>query len=457
MLNRSGQATIGLIGLVFFLLLFVVLVFLRIPINTAFIIVLAAMIFTASFVNTDIALVILIFSMLLSPEFSAGHITGRSVKIRADDIFLIVIFFGWMAKMAINKELGALKATPLNTPIMIYIIVCFFSSFIAILQGRVIFKEFLFFILKYIEYFMLFFMVVNNLKSMQQARRFILFLFITCFFVCIYGLTQAHTTERISAPFESHSEPNTFAGYLVFMMGLIIASILYPERTTNQFLFVGLLGMAGIALLLTLSRSGWLSFFSMFLVLILLNKKFRMQLIIVFIIGAICVPIFAPSSVHKRVQETFVGPRSYKLMGSRVAIDESGQARIDSWGIGFRRWVQRPILGYGIPAGVVIDNQYTRVLNETGIIGFGAFLWILITIFGVVRRTYLAAGDNNFVLALCAGFLAGFGGLLLLSSAAAVFIIIRIMEPFWFVLGIIVALPDIAAGEFGKDVHPVKA
>lgn len=457
MSERSGLANIGILGGFFFLSLFLVLIFLQVPFNTSFLIVMGAVIFTAAFLNTEIALIILIFSMLLSPEYSAGSVTGRSIKIRADDVFLIVIFFGWMAKMAVNKELGTLKATRLNTPILAYLGVCFLSSFFAILQGHLTAKESFFYILKYLEYFMLFFMVVNNLKSVRQARRFLFFIFLTCFFVTIYGLVQAQTVERISAPFESSNESNTFAGYLILMLGLIMGSILYPAPVVNRYALVGLLGITGAALLMTLSRSGWVSFFFMFLTVIVLNRKFRTQLILLFIIGVILMPVLAPRSVHKRVADTFIGPKTYKMLGSRFELDESGQARIDTWADGINRWTRYPVLGNGVPCGTFFDNQYIRVLNETGIVGFCLFTWILLTIFGVVRRTYLLMRDDDFAQALCVGFLASYAGLLVFSTASAAFTIIRIMEPFWFVLGVIVVLPDIAASEPGEDAYPARA
>lgn len=444
MFNRGGQATIGLIGLFFFLFLFLVLIFLKVPVNISFMIILGAVIFTVSFVNTDIALIILIFSMLLSPQLAAGQVTGRAVKIRADDIFLIVVFLGWMAKLAVNKELGVLKSTPLNTPIGIYILVCVVSSSIAIFQNRLAFKNSFFYLLKYIEYFILFFMVVNNLKTVKQAKRFLFFLFLTCLLVCVYAILQARMTDRATAPFEGEGgEPNTFAGYLILMMSMIIGALLYTGSGAQRLPLLIFLGISGVAFLLTLSRSGWISFFPMFFALIALNKKYRIHLISVFLLGALLVPLLAPESVHKRVKETFVGSRAYKVFGSRVSIDESAQARVDSWKIGFQRWTKRPILGYGVPAGVVIDNQYTRVLNETGIVGIVLFLWLLWTIFNVVWNVRVSMPDNNFAQALTVGFLSGFAGILLLSTTAAAFIIIRIMEPFWFILGMVVALPEL--------------
>ena len=42
---------------------------------------------------------------------------------------------------------------------------------------------------------------------------------------------------------------------------------------------------------------------------------------------------------------------------------------------------------------------------------------------------------------LCIGFLAGYIGLLVHAIGANTFIIVRIMEPFWFFAGIIVVIP----------------
>ena len=85
-------------------------------------------IFFIAFFRTDFALVVLIFSMLLSPEFGVGHAGGREVMVRLDDIFLFIVFLGWMAKMAVSKELGLLRISSLNLPILAYIAVCIISS-----------------------------------------------------------------------------------------------------------------------------------------------------------------------------------------------------------------------------------------------------------------------------------------------------------------------------------------
>ena len=119
-------------------------------------------IFIVTFINVELGLYILIFSMLLSPEISVGETTRtslqRGVTLRVEDFLLVLIGFSWFAKNAVNKELGLFLKTPLNKAILFYIVACIVSTGIGILAGRVGGKTGALFVVKYIEYFIVFFM-----------------------------------------------------------------------------------------------------------------------------------------------------------------------------------------------------------------------------------------------------------------------------------------------------------
>lgn len=447
-LNRSrsqkGQAELGIIAVLVLSALVLFMLYLGLPLNLVIISILGFLVFIVAFINTDIALIILILSMLLSPEFAVGKVTGRAVIIRAEDLILLLAFSGWIAKMAINKELGLFRSTPLNTPIFFLIVIYLLSSFLGIASGRINMRDSAFYILKYVEYFMLFFMVSNNLKSMAQVRKFIFFFLLTCLIVCIFSITHLEA-GRATAPFEGGEggEPNTFAGYLILMMTLILGLILYPDTPGKRLVHLGLLGLSGVAFLMTLSRGGWISFFPAILTFVFLTKAYRPHLVILIILGAMILPMMAPKSVQKRAKDTFVTWKTYKVLEGKIGVDESTAARIDSWAVGIERWSRAPVFGYGIPAGVVIDNQFTRVLNETGAIGFAIFVWMLFALFRVGWRAFQETAGSQLSQGISLGYLAGFMGLLLMSASTATFIIIRIMEPFWFLTAIVTVLPDI--------------
>ncbi|MDD5729776.1 MAG: O-antigen ligase family protein [Candidatus Omnitrophica bacterium] len=442
MLNPKGQITTILTFLLLPVVMFFFFIFL--PPQLFFVFIFASVIFIIAFINTDFALILLIFSMLLSPEMKSGAIPGRAVVIRIDDIFLFVVFFGWWAKMAMNKELGLLKSTPLNRPILVYIFVCFLATFFGVARGFVNIKYSLFYLLKYIEYFLLYFMVANNIRTLKQAKVYVFFILLTCLLVSIYAWTQIHTGERLSAPFEGEGgEPNTFAGYLLLMMALILGFILYPESVKQRFMLTLFFGFTLIPFILTLSRGGWLAFFPMFLTFIFLNRKYRFPMIVVFLCAIILLPYIFPKKVYTRVKETFAPERSYTVLGKHVNLSESAAARLDTWGIAMRNLSYSPLLGFGIPAASSVDNQFTRVMTETGLIGLMAFLWIIFRIFRVGWGIFRSTKENSFAGGLSLGFLAGFSGIVIMGFTAATFIIIRIMEPFWFLAAIVVSLPQI--------------
>jgi len=433
----------------------ILFVFFQIPANFAFLFFVSIIVFLVAFANADIALIILLLSMLLSPEFRTGSTGGREVAVRADDLFLFVIFFGWMAKMALNKELGVLRTTPLNVIIIAYIVVCIFSSALGVMQDRINIRSSFFFNLKYIEYFLIFFMVTNNLKNLKQAKRFMFFLFLTYAIICLYSMTKIPLGGRITSPFEGKAgggEPNTLGGYLLFMMALSAGMMFYGRTRRNRILFLGLFCAALLPFMFTLSRGSWLAFFPMALALLVFTRRYKLPAIAVFILAVSALPFVAPHQVKERVQETFKSNKSTRLLGKDVYVSESAQARINSWSVAFKKFNIRPVVGHGVPGGTVIDNQYARVLIETGMVGFIIFVLIL----GLMCKTgfeVLRSSDStDFARGLSLGFLAGLVGLLFHSLSAATFILVRIMEPFWFVAAILFSLPVLIAKE--KEIIP---
>jgi O-antigen ligase len=102
-----------------------------------------------------------------------------------------------------------------------------------------------------------------------------------------------------------------------------------------------------------------------------------------------------------------------------------------------------------------LDSQYPRVLIETGIIGLIAFLYILYSILKIAINRMRDVKTPDFK-GLTIGFFAGYIGLLFHALGANSFIIVRIMEPFWFFTGIIAVLPALESSqqEQPQEDHP---
>src|SRR5438034_4333135 len=191
----------------------------------AYILVIAFAVFLVVFIKTEFGLYLVIFSMLLSPELVTGSAwlaEGRRLVIRSEDLLLFVVAFTWLAKTAVNKELGLTLKTPLNRPIMWYVVVTAIATLLGYATGTVQGLGGFFYVLKYVEYFVVYYMVANNLGDRSQAWRLVVAALLTAAIVSVIGAAQIPSGQRVSAPFEgSEGEPNTFGGYLVLMIAVI--------------------------------------------------------------------------------------------------------------------------------------------------------------------------------------------------------------------------------------------
>ena len=405
-------------------------------------------VFVVSFVSTEIALYILIFSMLLSPEFvvgtTAGATLGRGVTLRVDDFLLVIIGFSWVARMAINKELGLFLRTPLNKPIAYYIIICLVSTLLGAVFGRVDLKTGFFFVLKYFEYMIVYFMVANHLQSKKQLQYFLWALLLACAIVSIIGMTEIPGGGRVSAPFEGEvGEPNTFGGYLVFMMAIITGLLVTSPFLYQRCAYGLLLFLCAIPLFYTQSRSSYLAAIPAFISFIWIFER-KYWIIPALLLLGLSLPYIAPKPAKERISYTFTQGRERKdvVTIAGIKLDTSTSERLRSWKEASRDWYKHPILGFGVTGYRFVDAQYVRVVTETGFLGVSVFFILMATIFREalnVKRTVTDPLHKG----LAGGFLAGFVGLLFHAIGANTFIIVRIMEPFWFAAAMVIMIPEI--------------
>lgn len=421
-------------------------------------IIMAIIIAMLTFVSTEFALYMLIFAMLLGPQFSVGDTAGESVRgrgltLRVDDFFLIIIGMSWFMKTAINKDLGLFLKTPLNGPIALYFVACVLSTTWGYAMGRVKGNAGFFFVLKYFEYFIVYFMAVNHLKEKKQIERFLYFMLLVCFLVCLYAIAQIPSGVRVSAPFEGKGgEPNTLGGYLVLMLSVTLGLLLSEGKVKYKPFLFALVGVIVVSLAATLSRSSWISLGPMALSFLTFSDKRKLVLAAI-VISLIVIPIATPKTVKDRFLYTVTQPKEEgQIQIGATRIDTSTSARLISWKIVMTKdFLNHPLLGYGVTGYYFVDAQIPRVLAETGLIGLATFLFLLFSIYRNAVTTYRTTRDPFFK-SLTIGYLAGFFALLTHAIGSNTFIIVRIMEPFWFLTAMVIMIPPIEAGIFGQTL-----
>jgi O-antigen ligase len=413
-----------------------------------------------SFLHTELALHVILLSMLLSPEIVVGGFAGVSIGkpdvkgdvlvVRIEDLILITVCLAWLARAAIFKDVGLVRKTPLNGPIIAYTATLVLATLLGTFMGNVRPLRGFFFTLKYVEYFVVYFMAVNYIRDDRQLHRLLGTVLATCAISAVMGIAQIPSGERVSAPFEGkYGEPNTFGGYLVFMLALILGLALAAKTVPARLRWFALAALTALPLLYTLSRTSWLAAIPMLLTLILLSPR---RLILMVGVGCVIVVGSAvfPKQVVDRYNYTFSAQEvrgNPPIGGARF--DSSTNARLESWQYGLRGWMKRPLLGYGVTGFAFMDAQYVRVLVEAGLIGLAAFLWLLWRILRTAWSTHQRTVGTRFE-GLALGYIAGFMALITHCVGANTFIIVRIMEPFWFLTAIVTVLPLLDRLETGS-------
>ena len=403
----------------------------------------AVLVVMVTFLHTRVAIYLIIFSMLLSPEIGIGASAGgRDITIRLEDLLLIVVGLAWLARTAYKKELGLLGKSPLNKPMVAYGLAALLATLVSGLTSETNWLRALMFLAKYLEYFVLYLLVLTNIKTRSDVKNYLTAALVTCAIVALIGIVQIPSGHRVSAPFEGQNgEPNTFGGYLVFMLAIVTGFYLTASSFRERMAWLSFGTLLAAPLLFTLSRSSWIAAVGMVSIFLIFGPR-RSHFVTAGAVALVLFPVLAPEPVIERIEFTFRQPESRgQVTVGNWRLDTSSSARIASWKFGLEGWAKRPLTGYGVAGYYFMDAQYVRILTEAGVVGLAAFAWLAWCIWRLAIDRFRNASDR-FSRGLTLGFLAGYVAMLAHGIGANTFIIVRIMEPFWLLTALVVALPE---------------
>lgn len=248
--------------------------------------------------------------------------------------------------------------------------------------------------------------------------------------------------------------PNILAGYIAMLAPMLLAMLMTRLSMVRKLAIGAVLAMALVALLLTLSRSGWLAFalaVPIVMGLMLRERRSRQRALagtmIALVAGFAGALAFAPAIVRRFTQS------------DPGAVD----FRWDWMGVAWAMVRDHPLMGVGLnsfvlhlpgrtihggPEGLtrsfganwpVVHDIYLLIWAEQGTIGFACFLFLL---FGLLRTAWrnarhcadplLFALNAGALAGLCANLLDGFGSFFLRQMPGA--------RLFWIFAAIIVAI-----------------
>ena len=114
-------------------------------------------------------IVLLIAAVSISPRIDIGRLeTGRALQLRYEDFLMVLIFFLWFAALSIKNN--NIYVSVIASPLIIYLVLAAVSTSIGIFAGWVNPVMGFFFYAKEMQYFFIFFIVLNLLKTYHDLK-----------------------------------------------------------------------------------------------------------------------------------------------------------------------------------------------------------------------------------------------------------------------------------------------
>ncbi len=338
-----------------------------------------------SIIETGLWLLLFMVPLAMNSYARTGFLL---FKVLVTQGILLILLLVWIVKMILEKEIRLVR-TPLDLPILFL----FFFSLLSLINAfhfAVGLQE-LFTLLTYI---LLFYLIVNNLKTPRQVERILIPVFLAATLVSMEGILEnwglgvlVTRGERPPEIFSFLGNPNYIAQYLITVLPLSIILSLFANSKVKKTLSALISAILLFCLFLIFSRGAWLGFLVSLILLGFILPLPRLKIPAKWVIPLLVFVILVSYLILTTQQQELF---------RRVP------ARIINWKTTLLMIRARPILGSGIgnlyfvlpryllpqfheilPMQRIAEshNDYLHIWAETGIFGLLAFLWLIIAYF----------------------------------------------------------------------------
>jgi O-antigen ligase len=289
--------------------------------------------------------------------------------------------------------------TPFDRPFIALIILLIFSSVFSQSPLESIWAVTLFF-----NYLVIFYLTIHTFKTRDELRHLIYLVMGIAFFLAVFGLFKRlginpfpwweytdikHNPNMLSSTYGNH---NHLAGYMEMAISMTLGLFLTGYRGGMLFLMIYIVFIMFVALVLSLSRGGWVGMLvglSFMVFALFISRYFKRKRLIISMIGgflALAFIVLASTPVVERIQ-TITEMDETAPISSRIMVWE-GTARMI---------LDYPLLGTGPgtfstmftqyqPPGLssrffMAHNDYLHFISEAGLIIIPLILWMGVGLF----------------------------------------------------------------------------
>ncbi len=436
-----------------------------------------------------IAAVLIVVSLL--PKFPLIKVPGTYVAIRAEDVLMLVL-----ALMLIPKfitDFGKIKKDKIFTAILIFFVVTFISLISgAFISQTVQLKIGLLHWARRIEYivpFLATYFLIPSEKIKECVVFYFKVLLIVVVIAFVYGMGQRYLSfPIIITQNEQYSKGvallwtpgahinSTFAGhydlsaFVVLILPIFLGALFAIKGWINKLIIATTSGMGLWLLINSVSRSAQATYLLAITIALFLQKKFKAWFLIV-IISLTCMFMSTGLGVRfSRAINVFYRhittgaefgyvaglsvlaadsttiPSATPLPTSTpapIVNDVSVSIRLNvEWPRAIRAFYKNPILGTGYSSiDLATDNDYLRMLGETGILGLSAFVLVFLSIGKILIKTFSIKDKlSKFEKSFLYGVFGGVAGTFATAILIDIFEASKLAIIFWLILGCAVSL-----------------
>jgi O-antigen ligase len=298
-----------------------------------------------------------IYALLIFTPLARASVQGWAITI----IYMLslIALTAFLLEKSITWEWKWIK-TPLDLPILCLLLLCFLSTIFSLHRFTSIWSTILL-----INYLTIFYLTIHLTRTRSQFRQVIYLIIGVAGFLSIFGLFKKlganpfpwwdYTDLKYSPDFLSstYGNHNHLAGYLEMATPLTLGLFLVGYRHGVVSILVYLSFLLLIALVLTLSRGGWMSAlmgFAFMAFALLTSRYFQRKKLLMALIGgslALALIVLASTPVVERVR-TVMEKEEEASLYSRVLV----------WGGVMHMMGDHPLLGIGPGTFPIVFTQY---------------------------------------------------------------------------------------------------
>ena len=418
---------------------------------------------------------LLVLPFLAPLVFYPWATTFTITKNTVVEIIIFLVGGLWIIKQLEKKEDTLLKS-PLNLPILIFSLTILISLF----QTNSLYDSFNELAL-WGSYLLLYFIVISSIKDKKWISIILTTIFLAASIAAVYCIFQFYGLDfsfwrKIGGRgslFSTFGNPNYLAGYLAAVIPLVFVLFCLQKVKFKKIILELIIALLYASLLMTLCRGAWIALFGSIGVILgaiyffkrseltffRKNKNWIVSLILILLV--ISIVYSTPNPLN---------PEKISVTQRVAATIEEGsssmQCRFLIWLSSLETIRQSPILGKGIGTyginyplsqGIVLEkerykkyipytnksinahNDYLHIGGEIGIIGLGAFLWVIFAFYKNILNGLLRSQNRERIFLLI-GFIGGVTALLVHALFSFPFHIISNGMLFWLILGLSVVI-----------------